>query len=362
MDRTKIQRELEARTRKELNKVASELKIVGHHRMRKHELIEAIVLARMYEALAKTPGMLRRLTRKELLQLCEQTGIRAREGLTKADLLEKVAFALEKSKPPRMTFGNQEKVETAKFRTPTVPQDSIEDPGDLPAWYDETRVILLPVDPYLIHAYWDVASSDLEKAKRRLGRKYRHAQATLRFYDITNVIFDGTNPHSSFDVDIELQAKSRYVPLWSPEKSYCVDLALKAPDGGFYAIARSNVAETPRAWPSHKVEERYMLVAEDYRRVEPVSQSLGAIGQKSRKEGPSERTTEHERALPFDSAEISREKVTANYAYRQWSLPLAKPEVRLDEPFPQPVEESYLDLTEMSERKLSFGVSSKSLE
>jgi hypothetical protein len=358
MDRAKIQRELEARTRKELNRVASELKIVGHRRMRKHELIEAIVLARIYEALAKTPGMLRRLTRKELLQLCEQTGIRAREELTKADLLEKVAFALEKSKPPRMTFGNQEKVETAKFRTPTVPQDSIEDPGDLPAWYDETRVILLPVDPYLIHAYWDVASSDLEKAKRRLGRKYRHAQAILRFYDITNVIFDGTNAGNSFDVDIELQAKSRYVPLWSPEKSYCVDLALKGPEGRFYVIARSNVAETPPAWPSHRVEERYLHIAEGYRRVEPASRSLDAIEQESWKEGPRERTTEHERAIPFDSAEISREKFAANYAYRQWSLPLAKPEVRLDGSSRQPEEESYLDLTEMSERKFSFGVSS----
>jgi hypothetical protein len=362
MNRAEIQRELEVRTRNDLSKVASELKIVGHHRMRKHELIEAIVLARMYEALAHTPGMLRRLTRKDLVQLCEQNGIRARERLTKADLLKKIASALKKPELPRKRSSTQEKVKTAKFHRPTVPQDFVQDPDDLPAWYDETRVILLPVDPYLIHVYWDVASCDLEKAKRCLGRKSRQAQATLRFYDITNVIFDGTNAHSSFDVDIELQARSRYVPLWSPEKSYCVDLALKAPGGLFYVIARSNAAETPRAWPSPKVDERYMLVAEDYRRVEPAAQSSDSIKENSWEERPSEQTTKREKALPFEPAKISAEKVAAIYPYRKWSLPPAKPEVQLAVGFPQPEEKTYPDLTEMSERKFAFGVSSWSLE
>jgi hypothetical protein len=358
VNREKIQRELEATSRQDLNQVASELKIVGHHRMRKHELIEAIVLARIYGSLAETPEMLRRLTRKELLQLCEQHDIRAKKRFTKADLLKKVAFALEKTEPPRMRFGNQEKVETAKFRTPTVPQNFMEEPGDLSAWYDETRVTLLPVDPYLIHVYWDVASRDLEKAKRRLGRNYRHAQATLRFHDITDATFDGANAQSSFDVAIELQARSWYVPLWSPAKSYCVDLALKAPDGRFFVIARSNVAETPRAWPSDKVEERYLLIAEDYRRVEPASQSLEAIETRSGEEGPSEQATERERALPVDSGAISRAKLAAIYAYRERTMPLATPGVRSDGSSPQPQEASYLDLTEMSERKFSFGVSS----
>ena len=134
---------------------------------------------------------------------------------------------------------------------------------DLYEEYCESRVVLLPVEPYLIHAYWDVTSNDIEKAKQRLGEDYGQSQAVLRFYDVTNIIYDGTNAHGFFDVDIDLQAKDWYVDLWSPDKSLFVDLGFKTGDGFFLSVARSSVAKTPCAWPAPKVDEHYMLVAED---------------------------------------------------------------------------------------------------
>ena len=120
------------------------------------------------------------------------------------------------------------------------------------------RVGLLPVDPYLIHAYWEIIGKDLETARRQLGSVGVQTKLVLRFYDITCILFNGKNAHSFFDVEIDPVARNWYVQLWSPGKSYCVDLGLKTLGGRFLTIARSNVAHTPPAWPSIRKEERYL--------------------------------------------------------------------------------------------------------
>ncbi len=137
------------------------------------------------------------------------------------------------------------------------------EPVDLPASYGETRVVLLPVDPYQLHVYWEVTSDDLEKTKDRLDDKCGQAQAILRFYDITNMIFDGTNAHASIDVDVDMQERKWFGHLSSPAKSYLVDLGLKTEDGQLVPLVRSNRAETPPAGLAPKAEARYALVTDD---------------------------------------------------------------------------------------------------
>jgi hypothetical protein len=393
----KSRRELEARTRKELIEVASDLKVVGRHRMSKQDLIEAIVIARMYQALPHRPESIQRLTRRELLRLCELIGIEAKRNLNKGELLDTIEAALtpDRLELPRPRIGEQEKVETATLRTPVVPLGLPGKTGDLPEFYGETRVVVLPVDPYRVHIYWDVTPVDLEKAMHRLGTGFSRAQAALRFYDITYIIFDGTHAHCSFDVDIELQAKNWYVSLWSPEKAYCVDLLVKAPDGRSIVLARSNVAETPRAWPSLNVEDRYMRIAGEDQPVAPLS---GAVGvephpsagsaappemreedkpapeagapeqveesrvpglELSRKETPGERKIEGAEPGAVDSLRILREKLAPIYARRIWRKPRAGVEVPMDRGIHLPANERRdPDLTEMSERTFTFGLSS----
>ena len=141
---------------------------------------------------------------------------------------------------------------------------------ELPDSDEETKVVLLPVNPYLVHVYWGIATNDREELERAFRRPGPRAQPVLRFYDITQVNFDGTNTPGSFEVEIDLRARNWYVHLESPAKSYCIDLGLRTAGGGFHRLARSNVAQTPRASPSDNVEESYLLVEGDYPRAEAV--------------------------------------------------------------------------------------------
>ncbi|MEA1868377.1 MAG: DUF4912 domain-containing protein [Thermodesulfobacteriota bacterium] len=219
---------------------------------------------------------------------------------------------------------------------------------DLDDKYCESQVVLLPVEPYLVHAYWDVTSNDIEKAKQRLGDDYGQSQAVLRFYDVTNIIYDGTNAHGFFDVDIDLQAKDWYVNLWSPDKSYFVDLGFKTGDDFCLSLARSSVAKTPCAWPAPKADEYYMLVAED------AENGLSKI------KFPEE-------PIPDDLIEAGEAEVEAEIRkvepLKEKKRPDEDKSVRTVD-LPKSIQAQFgertdFDLTEMSEKGLALGISSE---
>jgi hypothetical protein len=103
----------------------------------------------------------------------------------------------------------------------------------LPDYEGPARVTLLVIDPYLVHAYWDVPSA--KPAER--------TQAVLRVHDATS------ETGGCFEVGVSLAARNRYIQLWTPERSYYAELGLVEEGGGFTPLARSNTIQTPRAWP-----------------------------------------------------------------------------------------------------------------
>jgi hypothetical protein len=150
-------------------------------------------------------------------------------------------------------------------------------------------------------------------------------------------------------------------------------LGLRTEGGGFRRLARSNVAETPRAWPSDKVEENYLLVEEDYPRVEAVAPTGEAatvgktpseppsVGEQhgGEEKGPGGRgasrsaPTDAETAAPGESERILAEL----YRRLGWGWSGLAPEAG-DKGDRQPSGKERADLTELSERSFRAGISS----
>ncbi len=240
--------------------------------------------------------------------------------------------------------------------------------------YCESRVVLLPVEPYLIHAYWDVTCNDIEKAKQRLGDDYGQSQAVLRFYDVTNIIYDGTNAHGFFDVDIDLQSKDWYVNLQRPDKSYFVDLGFKTGDGFFLSVARSSVAKTPCAWPVPKADAHYMLVAEDAENglskikvpEEPIRDDLieagkaeaGAEIRKVVSLKEEERPEQDKSARTIGLSQSIPWKLSEPREFQIRRKPSLNPELQSTKSIQAQFEKRVdFDLTEMSEKGLALGIS-----
>ena len=132
--------------------------------------------------------------------------------------------------------------------------------SDIPDRYGRTELVLMVIDPLHLFTYWEVTPESLRQAQDVLGPEMDGARAVMRFYDISLIHFDGTNAHHTFDIDVGLEARGWYVPVWTAEKSYCADLGFVARTGRFHTIARSNVIHTPRAGVSAVTDERWMRV------------------------------------------------------------------------------------------------------
>ncbi|MBI3610185.1 MAG: DUF4912 domain-containing protein [Nitrospirae bacterium] len=187
--------------------------------------------------------------RAELLAKAKSFGIKGRHRMTLPQLIR--AVEPNRKKRPIVTAApiQTRPVPTAATPAPIPPKQKYD---DLPWSYGETELVLMPVDPFLIHAYWDFSPEDWETIQRH------RRPVVLRVYDVTMIEFDGANAHHYFDLPVTLETQNWYVRLWSAEKSLCADLGWWLPDGSFQTLVRSNVIQTPRAGVSIFDEVRWV--------------------------------------------------------------------------------------------------------
>lgn len=173
-------------------------------------------------------------------------------------------------------FGFQEtEIANTKFSHAQnfVPARSL--PQELPSFYDVDKIVLQVRDPHWLHAYWEVRGQTMEGLKANLGNRFSGARKVLRVYDVTNIIFNGTNANRFFDIVINDFANSWYINAAGPGRCWCVDLGLMLTDGSFITIIRSNVVQTPLDGPSWITDEEWMIPDDLFARLYGMGFGLG---------------------------------------------------------------------------------------
>ncbi len=190
-------------------------------------------------------SQLRRRSRKQLRVLAEAAGAPTAGLRTKTDIIEAIlaASAHEAGKP---------------------------ESEELPTSYGCTRLVLMDVEPRLVHAYWEITPGDFKAAMARMEPADAPALWVLRFYDVTSIVFDGTNAHGHFDVPVDLAPGNWYVRLWEGEKTYFAEIGPCGPDGKFLHVCRSNFVQVPRDRPASGSVSRWLKIAEGSGRQEIV--------------------------------------------------------------------------------------------
>ena len=244
----------------------------------------------------------------------------------------------------------------------------------LPEYQGPARVTLLVIDPYLLHAYWELDPKTLPEA----------SHAVLRIHDTTG------EASSYFDLPVSLPAKNWYVHLWTPERTYYAELGLSEEGGGFTLLARSNMIQTPRCAAVAAVPETLESESQEdsVRAVEPVSQTCAPLPLPLVTAQQRDSVLQPESVLqldsvlqpdsvspsydhpgvvpqppgipaPVDAAKLLRTRLEAIYALLEWT-PRAGELAESPAPVmkPNPIEPG--DLTQLAEEHFTAGVSSKS--
>jgi hypothetical protein len=140
--------------------------------------------------------------------------------------------------------------------------------GSLPLNYEDNKIVILPRDPVMIYAYWEINESKKTEVKERFGKDiFQKIPYILRFYDVTNIDFNGLNAHRFFDIELPSGANNWYININESGKGCCVDIGLHIPGGDFFVLARSNIITLPTGRISDIADEEWMMVKGDFEKL-----------------------------------------------------------------------------------------------
>ncbi len=265
-------KELEKLKREELLQLAKEKNIKGRSKMKKAELIKALL--RFFSGrkkVKKQTAVKKRAVRKQ-----------PRRGLISRRKPPKV----EPQKVTETASLEKERVEATKYEAGKVSEEyqsqevsttgvMVEEKVEIPHKYGEDRLTLLARDPWWIFAYWEVTPHTWENCRNQVGAHVT-LKEVLRIYDITDIPeLNISRAHSFFDIEITPFADNWYINVGQPGRSFCAELGLRTPEGKFYPLVRSNIVRTPRYGMSDRTDEEWMISEEEYWRMFGVSGGYG---------------------------------------------------------------------------------------
>lgn len=195
----------------------------------------------------------------------------------------KKAISRPKIKKPSLPVSIRENVvayettvESAKYPSAVVAQQPFREmPSELPAQYGEDKITLLVRDPQWVYAYWEITPQTFDRVRKQLGDEFNHAKMALRVYDVSNIDFNGSNAHVSFDLSINAYTNNWYIETGTPGKSFCIDVGYLLPKGKFITMVRSNAVRMPIEGPSGITDEEWMVPEEMFARIYGIGFGLG---------------------------------------------------------------------------------------
>ncbi|NES07614.1 MAG: DUF4912 domain-containing protein, partial [Okeania sp. SIO2F4] len=210
---------------------------------------------------------LEEMTLRQLRKVASELGISRYSRMRKAQLLAAVMEAQginHLSSAPVSTLEVQEEVEAKKFELGQ--ENNIDDflssidegLTDLPSGYGKSRIVLMPRDPEWAYAYWDIPN-ELKQELRRQGGQ----QLALRTYDVTDINLDYQSPHSIQEYPCDELAREWYIPIPVSDRNYTVEIGYRCADGRWLVLARSERVHIPPVYPSDWIDDQFITVSWD---------------------------------------------------------------------------------------------------
>jgi len=259
--------ELKALTRRELYEMSKAYGLAGRSRMSKEELIESLCRASARKAAPQPRSDKRRMAKRRH----RRPVVRVRQA---APQVEVPASSRPAERP-----------------APQPPQPYVDRGPELSPVYGEDKLQVMVRDPNWIYAYWDLSGG----ARDRIHREAGDGMWMLRVHNLSH---DGYE-----DVPVLIEGGNWYLPVAS-DTEYRLEIGLLDRSGSFHVAASSRRIRTPRMGISEMLDEEWMILEEEFRRL------LGITGPLAQRLSGSRMLSEvvrgrHRLAIGISSAGIS---------------------------------------------------------
>ena len=152
----------------------------------------------------------------------------------------------------------------------------------LPREYGETMAALMPRDPNWMFVYWEITPETKARITREHGPDvFKKSRQILRVYQAPPSEAYG---RKYFDVAVRFDAGNWYVHTEDANRTYCCELGLVLPSGGYRGIVESNTVTLPAGRVSDVMDGKWMAVSGDFEKllqlsgVEYIGRGSGEVG------------------------------------------------------------------------------------
>jgi len=213
---------------------------------------------------------------QDLRKKAKELGVRIKKRMKKREIIK----VIREDIMSRLEGSEEKRVNATSNFGGVSSRNRVEKVQDLPQTYGKDKLVLMPVNPHWLHAYWDLSPRTIRAIESLpLGSK-----VVLRLHDVTYITFDGSNAHRTFEVGVDIRFTKNYyfnVPVAGAD--YLVELGYKDPTGKFVPLTRSNVCKAPKDYPSSSTRERWLDLRTKKKRVlvagevviKPVEKAVG---------------------------------------------------------------------------------------
>lgn len=252
-------KELENLKREDLVELAKFRKIRNYSRMKKGQLVKAILKAqeefentgKYVESKEKPKKIKEKILENELAKQEESRKKIAEEEIVHDLSSPEVRFGLG----PIERYPQEKKYH------------------DLPESYGDNRLVLMVRDPYWVFAYWEMTPAYVDQFIKTHHLEKTEKEYVLRLYQIARWEGDRFVPGNIVDYPLYSFTRKYYMNVPSPGMEYVVDFGFRTPQGDFFTLLRSNKVSVPRDTMSDVVDEQWITLAdeESFRRLYALS-------------------------------------------------------------------------------------------
>lgn len=111
-----------------------------------------------------------------------------------------------------------------------------------PVHPDTDHIALLMVHPHYGHVYWHIMDKSLGALRKQLRKQSETLTMIIRVYDVTDIMFDGSNAHTFFDMEANEGSGRHYFKIDRSARNYIAEAGVRCGNGAFHSLARSNAA------------------------------------------------------------------------------------------------------------------------
>lgn len=170
-----------------------------------------------------------------------------------------------------------------------------------------SHITFLPRDPQWAFVFWEISTSDQERAVAAGG-----TQLALRVADVTGLPLGAVHANSLQELMVAAGAREWHLPMPLSDRDYRVELGYRTKSGGWFSLATSSVARMPAQEPTAVVADAFVPFSlEAPIAAMPVPVSSGGV--------------EHERMYQLSSAtSAGRSRRVGSEVLHEWNQDSAR--------------------------------------